>query len=304
MIYEMVFVAPQSLDDPLSDLLSGAGSMGVVLEDIGREAVFSPLVHFERCQFKGYFEETVNRRALEWAVRFLLMGHGEQGDCEIHWVALQEHDWQERWKAHFKPLLLGKKLLVLPRWLQPPEGSEDRIIIRIDPEMAFGSGTHETTWGCLEALESLAEQGPLGHVLDMGTGSGILIICAMLLGAEFGLAIDMDPIAVETCERNCQSNLAQHGYGERLVIQQASQLPPGPFQTVVANILAPALSAFLSQTTVQFCHCVAPGGHLLLSGLLSRQTQAMEMTACQNGFFLVSRRDIGDWSVLLLRRHL
>lgn len=93
--------------------------MGVVLEDIGNKAVFSAVVHFERCQYKGYFAKTVDRLAVELAVRCLLMNHGKQGDCEIHWLALEDHDWQERWKRHFKPLLLGKQLLFCPVGCQP-----------------------------------------------------------------------------------------------------------------------------------------------------------------------------------------
>lgn len=303
LIYEIYFTAPQSLENILSDLLSEAGSMGVVLEDIGKKAVFSPSIHFERCRYKGYFEETVNRQTVEWAIRSLLRNHETQVDCEIYWVALEEQDWQESWKRHFKPMLRGKRLLILPSWLQPPEGTQEHIIIRIDPEMAFGSGTHETTWGCLESLEMLAERGPLGRVLDMGTGSGILLICATLLGAESGLGVDMDPIAVETSKRNCRNNLAKRdGMEARLAFQQDDQLPPGPFQTVVANLLAPVLIAFLTQTTRQFRHCVAQGGHLLLSGILRDQAQDIETCASQNGFVTVLRRDIGAWSVYVLRR--
>ncbi|MBF0462092.1 MAG: 50S ribosomal protein L11 methyltransferase [Magnetococcales bacterium] len=303
MIYELCFIAPQALDEPLSELLTEAGSMGVVLEDIGRKAVFSPLVPFERCQYKGYFAETVNQRAVERAIGLLLLEHGERGETEMHWLALEEQDWQGHWKRYFMPIVLGKRLLVLPSWLQPPEGTEERLIIRIDPEMAFGSGKHETTQGCLESLEWLAEQGPLGRCLDMGTGSGILLIAAMLLGAESGLGVDLDPVAVATCERNCRINLGERaGYWERLAFCQDDQLPPGPFQTVVANILAPELTAFLAQTPVRFCHCVAQGGHLVLSGMLREQAEAVATCASQNGFVSVAQRLVDDWSIQIWRR--
>ncbi len=303
MIYELCFIASQALDEPLSELLTEAGSMGVVVEDIGHRAVFSPLVPFERCQYKGYFTETVDRQAVEWAIRALLTSHGERGEGEIHWLALEEQDWQNHWKRYFQPIPLGNRLLVLPSWLPPPAGSEARLIIRMDPEMAFGSGNHETTRGCLEALERLADRGPLGRVLDMGTGSGILLIGAMLLGAEFGMGVDLDPIAMETCARNCRLNLGERaGYAERLAFRQDDQLPLGPFQTVVANILAPDLIAFLAQTTVRFRHCVAQGGHLLLAGLLRDQAQAVEESACQNGFVPVEHRLIDEWSIQVLRR--
>lgn len=303
MIYELVFIAPQALDAPLSELLSEAGSMGVVLEDIGRKAVFSPDVHFERCQFKGYFETTVNRQEVELAIRALLLQHGEQHDCEVHWIPLEDQDWQNHWKRYFQPILLGHRLLILPSWLEPPTEGAGRLIIRIDPEMAFGSGKHETTQGCLEALEKVAEWGPLGRVLDMGTGSGILLIGALLLGAEHGLGIDIDPVAVETCIRNCRINLGgMADFETRLAFRQDGQLPLGPFQTVVANILAPDLIAFLSQTPVQFRHCVAMGGHLLLSGILSEQAQEVETCANQNGFLSVAHQQVAEWSVLVLRR--
>ncbi|MBF0162770.1 MAG: 50S ribosomal protein L11 methyltransferase [Magnetococcales bacterium] len=300
MIYELRFVAPQRLDTPLSDLLTEAGSMGVVLEDVGRKAVFSADVPFERCQFKGYFAETVERSEVEWGIRTLLVAHGERGDTEIHWLSLQEQDWQTHWKRYFQPIPLGKRLLVLPSWLPVPTGMEERLILRIDPEMAFGSGKHETTQGCLEALDELAEQGHLGRVLDMGTGSGILLIAALLLGAESGLGVDLDPVAVETCIRNCQINLADAD--KRWRVHQDEQLPPGPFETVVANILAPELIAFLSRTTPRFRHCIVPGGHLLLSGILWEQAQGVEDAACQNGFRLLSHQRREEWSILVMQR--
>ncbi|MBF0584378.1 MAG: 50S ribosomal protein L11 methyltransferase [Magnetococcales bacterium] len=303
MIYELCFVAPQTLDAPLSELLTAAGSMGVVLEDVGHKAVFSPTVHFERCQFKGYFAEEVNRQGVELAIRAVLMGHGERGDCEVHWIPLADQDWQNHWKRYFQPILVGKRLLVLPSWLEPPAEGAGRLIIRMDPEMAFGSGRHETTRGCLEALEQVAALGPLGRVLDMGTGSGILLIGALLLGAEQGLGVDLDPVAVETCLRNCRINLeTMNNFETRLTVKQDDQLPMEPFQTVLANILAPDLIAFLSQTPVQFRHCVAMGGHLLLSGILSEQAQAVENCAHQNGFVTVAHQTIAEWSVLVLRR--
>lgn len=303
MIYELCFTAPQRLDEPLSGLLTEAGSMGVVLENIGRKAVFSAELPFDRCRYKGYFADSVNRSALELAIRYLLVSHDVQEDCEIYWVELEDQDWQESWKRHFKPLLLGKNLLVLPSWLEPPEGTQNRLTIQIDPEMAFGSGSHETTWGCLETLEMLAGQQPLGTVLDMGTGSGILLICAMLLGADAAMGVDSDPVAVATCQRNCQINLASLvGYEERLSFQQSDQLPIGPFQTVLANILAPTLTAFFSQTSIQFRHCVSQGGHLIVSGILHEQATELQACACQHGFHLVTRRDIGEWSLLLLQR--
>jgi ribosomal protein L11 methyltransferase len=303
MIYELSFVAPQHLDGPLSELLTEFGSMGVVLEDVGSKAVFSPQVHFERCRFKGYFSEEAERLAVEVAVRTLLQEQGVRGDSELHWFALQDEDWQNHWKRYFRPLPLGNRLLVLPSWLTPPEGMEARLIIRIDPEMAFGSGNHETTRGCLEMLEWLADRGPLGSVLDMGTGSGILLIGVMLLGAEQGLGVDVDPVAMEVCARNCRNNLAERaGVWPRVSFLQADQLPPGPFQTVVANILAPDLIAFLASTTPRFAECILPGGHLLLAGMLREQGAAVEQAALQNGFVTVRHELVAEWSILLLRR--
>ncbi|WP_130471248.1 50S ribosomal protein L11 methyltransferase [Candidatus Magnetaquicoccus inordinatus] len=303
MIYELSFVAPQALDGPLSELLTEFGSMGVVLEDIGNTAVFSPLVHFERCRFKGYFAEESDRLQIEVAIRALLLAEGQRGNSELHWLLLQDEDWQNHWKRYFRPLPLGQRLLVLPSWLQPPEGMEERLIIRIDPEMAFGSGNHETTRGCLEMLEWLAEQGPLGSVLDMGTGSGILLIGAMLLGAEQGIGVDVDPLAVEICTRNCRSNLAEiSGMWSRLRFLQDDQLPSGPFQTVVANILAPDLTAFLTTTKPRFADCLVMGGHLLLAGMLHEQGSVVEQIACQNGFVSVRHERVAEWSILLLRR--
>ena len=303
MVHELCFAATQRLEAPLSDLLSGAGSMGVVVEGVGGRPVVSASSQFDRCRYKGYFAEPVNRPALELAVRFLLLSHGEPGDCEMHWTALAASDWQEGWKRHSAPMFMGDNLLVLPSWLPMPEGAGERLVIRMDPEMAFGSGGHATTRGCLEVLEALAAHGPLGDVLDMGTGSGILLIGAMLLGAQSGLGIDPDPLAVAACERNCRVNLSGLAEMEtRVGFRQDDQLPPGPFQTVVANILAPVLTTFLTSAPVRFHHCVAPGGHLVLSGLLTSQAAKLAACAAGNGFVHRQRRDIDEWSVLLLQR--
>ena len=303
MIYELRFVAPQRLDDLLSSLLTRAGSMGVVVEDIGHTAVFSSSDFFERCRYKGYFDHTVNRQAVALAVEVFLMHHGEQGAEALTWHPLAEQDWRESWKRHFKPLPLGRRLLVLPSWLSPPEGEQDRVILRIDPEMAFGSGTHETTRGCLEAIERLADAGPLGHVMDVGTGSGILLVCAMLLGAETGLGLDRDPIAVATCARNGRINLAAlPDYERRVTVRHDEQLARGPFHTVVANILAPILMAFLTQADPSFHDCVMPGGHLVLSGVLLDQADEVAQCARQQGFVLVECNALGMWAVLVLQK--
>ena len=125
---------------------------------------------------------------------------------------IADQNWMEAWKQHYKPILIGERLLILPAWMESPE--PDRIAIKIDPGMAFGTGTHPTTQLCLELMESAFVKGQTSKVIDVGCGSGILSIAALKLGAKKVLGVDIDAESVKNSRENADVN----GVGEELIL--------------------------------------------------------------------------------------
>lgn len=184
-------------------------------------------------------------------------------------------DWAEHWRQHFHPIGFGP-LWIVPTWLDPPAGAER--VLRIDPGMAFGTGLHATTALCLERIVELASPGP---VLDVGTGTGILALAALLLGAKVAVATDNDPDALRVARENAEVNglLAGLRLSGSDVAFMKEQYP-----LVVANILAGPLAEMAPAMAKR----VAPGGHLILSGILA--TQAEEVAQAYEAAGLVGRR--------------
>jgi len=204
-------------------------------------------------------------------------------------------DWAEGWKQHFPPLYIGDKLLVLPTWEEVPPAVEGEIL-RLDPGMAFGTGGHATTRLCLEALVELM---PLGHgverVLDVGTGSGILAIAAVRLGAREVLACDIDPGACAVAADNCRLNGVEAQV--RVTGQPLAELATG-FDLVLANILAEENVRLANELVSR----VRPGGWLVLSGILREKEALVTAGFADLGLAGPQIRRSEDWSCLLYRR--
>lgn len=298
MTWEVSVIAAGSEAEGVSACLEALGSQGVVVaewEEEGSPPVLEAGVPFARAVVKGYFPAEADREGLDVGLRLLLAAAGlGDGTREMTWQLLAERDWQEAWKESWHPLPVGHTLLILPSWREPPPELAQRLTLRLDPGMAFGSGTHQTTRGCLEALERRAAAGGLGRVLDVGTGSGILAIAAALLGARRVTATDNDPVAVRTCLENCRAN----GVGERVQVELAEEVPEGPFDLIVANILAGVLISLAGPLAA----ALAPGGRLLLSGILAQQAPAVEAAHAGRGLTLVGEQRLGDWMVLELTK--
>lgn len=209
---------------------------------------------------------------------------------------IADKDWSESWKANFQPIRVGKRLMIVPAWLNPPLAPED-VPIRLDPGMAFGTGTHPTTQLCLEVIEKHLRPGQA--VLDLGTGSGILAIAAAKLGAGPIWALDIDPEAVRVAGENALAN----GVAERIQVAAGSLADvlragyQAPF--VVANILARVLNDMLNQGLAQ---TVAPGGLLVLSGILDSQAYEVRAHLSAHGLTLLAQEHIDDWVALIARR--
>ena len=214
---------------------------------------------------------------------------------------IADQNWMEAWKQHYKPILIGKSLLILPAWLESPEPR--RIPIKIDPGMAFGTGTHPTTQLCLELMErSSLVTSPLSQVIDVGCGSGILSIAALKLGAEKVLGVDIDIESV----RNSRENADTNGVGDELILGQGSvtEVLAGQFAfksapLVVANILGPILIRLFDAGLADL---VEPNGEIILSGILDHQAESVIGAGQAKGLKRGEVRQMGDWVAISMSR--
>jgi ribosomal protein L11 methyltransferase len=197
---------------------------------------------------------------------------------------------------NFQPIQIGRRLTILPAWLEPAL-DPDVIPVRIDPGVAFGTGTHPTTALCLRALERHLVRGT--RLLDLGTGTGILSIAAVKLGAGPILALDIDPEAV----RVARSNVALNHVGDKVRVEQGSlaqvltgQISFAAAPLVVANILAGVIVDFLEQGLIRV---LMPGGWLILSGMLLSQTPAIRARLQWNGLKQLAQEQMDDWVCII-----
>ena len=215
-----------------------------------------------------------------------------------------ETDWAEAWKAHYRPLRVGQRLLITPSWLTP-EAAPDDVVIELDPGMAFGSGLHPTTRLCLTLLEQHLHPGDL--VLDLGTGSGILAIAAAKLGAGFVLARDIDPVAVRVARENVERNgvadivRVERGSlptsGSQSEGSQPETSEPGTWNLIVVNILAEVIVDLLGRGLAGL---LAPGGRLIISGIIEMRASEVEAALQAQRLVISKRLEEGDWLALLV----
>lgn len=209
---------------------------------------------------------------------------------------IDEADWAEAWKANYKPIRLGRKLIIRPEWVEI-ETAPDEVVISLDPGMAFGTGTHPTTQLCLEALEEVVQPGM--QVLDLGCGSGILSIAAAKLGAAHVLGVDIDAIAVTAA----QQNSARNGLADTITVQEGSVdivVDSGQqFDLVVANILAWIIMMMCDNGLGAV---VRPGGLGIFSGIIAEQAEDVEHALRRVGLKPYARHQQGDWVAILTKR--
>ncbi len=221
---------------------------------------------------------------------------------------IADQNWMEAWKQNYRPIPIGERLIILPAWLDSPEPK--RIPIKIDPGMAFGTGTHPTTQLCLELMEkAFGERGkrkdsflfPLSCI-DIGCGSGILSIAALKLGARSVLGVDVDPEAI----RNSRENANMNGIaGELLLgIGSVKEIMEGKFAIrsaplVVANILAPVIIRLLE---AGLADVVEGDGTLILSGILQDQMESVTEAARARGLQRKEKRQMGDWIAMAMNQ--
>jgi ribosomal protein L11 methyltransferase len=218
----------------------------------------------------------------------------------MQWDLIEEEDWASSWKQHWEPQEIGDRFLVYPAWLPVPQNS-DRIILRLDPGVAFGTGAHATTQLCLESLEMrLGFDDSQCIVADIGCGSGILSIGAVLLGATKVYALDTDPLAVRSTISNRQLNRVKQ---EQLVaelgsIDRLKEMVEEPIDGFTCNILAEVIIDLIPQ----FTEISKPHTWGILSGILLDQAKPIADTLEQHGWIVATLWKRQDWCCFNIRR--
>ena len=206
---------------------------------------------------------------------------------------VREDDWANNWKKFFKPVEIGKRLAVCPQW-ETYQNPENRAVLTIDPGMAFGTGTHETTRLCLEVMQDYVRQGQ--SVLDVGCGSGILAIGALLLGARDAVGVDIDEMAVKTAKENARIN----GVEQRFSAFQGNltQKVEGSFDLIFANIVADVVILLLRDIPA----FLKPSGRLVLSGIIDQREADVKQAVKEQGLTVVETRYERGWVAMVVKK--
>ena len=292
-MYELSLLCPEDRVDVLSDALDALDALSVSVEDAdaqtpAEQALFGepgmppPKDGWQRSRMVALFaQEAAAREAAD-----LLGAQDFFENCQLLGIqTLEDQDWVRLTQSQFTPVEVTPDFWIVPTWHEPP--AQARQIIRLDPGLAFGTGTHPTTRMCLRWIAQHDVQGQ--RVLDYGCGSGILAIGAAKYGAIEIDAVDIDEAAVTSTELNAQAN----GVHLKAGLPDKAQ---GQYHTVLANILATPLKVLAPL----LCSYVAPGGHLVLAGILERQAEelkaayapwvALEVTDAQEGWILMTAK--------------
>ena len=287
-------------EELIAEIFYDFGVKGVVVDDptleapIGADVILEDAVRPDVNAVRGYFPARVfdqdRRRDFEAAVealsRRLAMLH------RIFYRSLAEEDWAESWKAFFWPEKISPRIVVKPTWREyDPSG--DEIVLELDPGMAFGTGTHPTTTLCLQLMER--HLPPSGRLLDVGTGSGILMAAAALLGASQVHGIDNDPLAVEVARQNLALNAVP---AERGRVWTGNRLDgvEGRYDLVMANILAEVVIALLPDLV----GVLSPGGRFICSGILESQQDGVAAAARPLGLRLIETAHLEEWVAMVM----
>lgn len=311
--------------EPVSELLTEVATSGVAieepyaLEDDGQR--YRPIPGAP-VTVRAYIPDDDHAKGALWRVQqalWHLSALGEHFIGEMTTRLVDDADWAETWKEHFQVARVGRRIVIKPSWREYSPAAAD-VMLALDPGMAFGTGTHPTTRTCLEALEDVVQPGM--DVLDVGTGSGILAIAALKLGADRALACDISTVAV----RAATENVAINGLADRIQVVPGSlglgpdgepllvPAPPEPGEDlvalleavraitparlVIANIIARVIGALAPALLA----ATAPGGTLIASGIIADRRHEAEEPLRAAGLIDIEARQDGDWVTLVGRR--
>lgn len=298
--------------EPVETMLSALGIDGVVIDD---ETEFEDFLE-NNGQYWDYVDEDLRQEMQGRSRITFYLEAGDEGFAKLGEVRialeelkktrddcgtllmtlddLEDADWENNWKQYFHPIKIGERLLIRPTW-EDEYDAEGRAVLHLEPGLAFGTGSHETTRLCLEALEKNIKGGE--KVLDVGCGSGILAIASLLLGAESATGVDIDELAVKTAEENGKMN----GFGSdrlKFIHGDLADKVSGKFDIVVANIVADVIIMFC-KTVPEF---MADNAVFITSGIIDIREQEVVDAFTENGFEIIARHADGGWRCFECRR--
>ncbi|ETT39563.1 50S ribosomal protein L11 methyltransferase [Paenibacillus sp. FSL H7-0942] len=317
--HELTIHTTEEAVEMISNFLHEAGAGGVSIEESGtlnkkRDTTYGELYDVPLndipegfAVIKGYFSEGTDMVALQLEVNPRVEELSEfgidTGEVRYETRTVDEDDWATAWKQYFKPVRVSERLTIKPTWEEYTPESPDEKIIELDPGMAFGTGTHPTTSLCLRTLETVIQGGE--EVIDVGTGSGILAIGAIKLGAKHVLALDLDPVAVISARENVELN----GLEQQITVKESDLLSvlgsqdPAlgvqlPVKVVVANILAEIILLFVDDVY----NALESGGTYIVSGIWKNKEQVVHDALVASGFEVSAIHRDEDWLAFVARK--
>ena len=267
---------------------------GALVFELGTTGIATLEERDDTVKLGAYFDDQADAERIAGTIQAEFARAGKSSELRsVSFSSIPDQDWMERWKEGFEPTEIGSRLIVAPSWRLPVE-IEGRIVVQIDPGMAFGTGTHETTRMCLEAIEAGWRGGTL---LDVGTGTAVLAIAAALLAPGSRItAIDIDPQAVEVARENTAINDSSNSV--EIVEGGPREFVGCGFDVVVANLTAEVIISLIDD----LAGCASASGMVILSGILTTLEADVESTATRAGLTIVERRQLGEWSALVARK--
>ncbi|MBN1827744.1 MAG: 50S ribosomal protein L11 methyltransferase [Deltaproteobacteria bacterium] len=291
---EITLTTSAAFSDALANFLEELGAAGVYEEEKEQDPFTGKTAAKEKSEIKAYlpWDRGVKQKIEE--LETYLAGLKElfpKIDKPVFATAnIVDPDWGEQWKKFFKPIKIGNYIVIKPTWERFSSTGRD-VIVEIDPGMAFGTGQHPSTQMCIIALEDIIFRNRSvtnWNVLDIGTGTGILAICAVKLGAASAHAIDIDPKAVEIAGRNAEIN----GVAGKMEIENRdATLLKGSYNLITANLTAATLIKIHSH----LLDLLAPGGYLIASGIMEQDMDSIEKVFQADGLFLREKKNEREW---------
>lgn len=299
--------------DAIAEMLTCIGAGGVAIEDpndIRREVAKPNTLDYADDEFlknlgddviiKAYFPGTMSLKDLEQLIRekitfisnFLETGVGYTGYTEV-----DDEDWSTAWKKYYKPVKISDRIVIKPSWEEYMK-NDDEIVIELDPGMAFGTGTHETTMMCAQLLENYVKENDT--IIDVGCGTGILSIIAARLGAKHATAIDIDEIAVRVAKENCELNHVDsivNIFQGVLDTSLKNRLKEEKVDVIVANIIA---SVIIDISPI-IPYYLKAGGVFLTSGIIRERRDEVVDAYQKLGFTCEAKHEIGEWVAIAFR---
>lgn len=296
--------------EPISNILHENGASGVVIEDPldlikGRESKFGEYYELDPNEYpeegvyvkaylpvNSFLGETVEE--IKQAINNLMLFNIDIGKNKITLSEVKEEEWATAWKKYYKPVKISKRVTITPTWEDYTPVDSDELIIELDPGMAFGTGTHPTTVLSIQALERYIQEGDT--VIDVGSGSGVLSIASVLLGADEIFAYDLDDIAVKSTKLNAKLNKID----KQIFVKQNNLLDHVNQQAdiIVSNILAEIIVRFCKEAWNNLKH----GGLFITSGIIQTKKQQVKDKLQDAGFSIVEINEMEDWVSIVAKK--